>query len=307
MTGWRRFEEISPYIREVGLQRQDSWRNMQRRIFDHQFFYCFTGIVHIVLREETYRLQPGDLLIVPPNVPHQLWVDEAAPGELYWFHCDLFMLEDREWVRDFYVDMERYITLFGAELPHKEHIRENPVFEGGYTLPAYCSFLDTEPIEYCFRMMHKSFLSGERVWQITAKRCFFEILDALLKRTMEAKNADEHKTYVVNQIKSYVAKHYFEQITIQDMCADTGLNTEYASKLFRQQTGMKLVEYVGRFRVAQSKKLLIDRDLNIADIADMVGFSSENYYSNVTKKYEGKAPARLREHLLAMLTDEENR
>ena len=64
-------EEIVPYIREVGLQKRDSWKNLYRRIYDHQFLYCFCGIIHIQIEERNYEVKQGDLVIIKPNVPHK--------------------------------------------------------------------------------------------------------------------------------------------------------------------------------------------------------------------------------------------
>ena len=50
---------------------------------------------------------------------------------------------------------------------------------------------------------------------------------------------------------------------------------------------------------------MIDRDLKFADIAEMVGFKNENYFSTVIKRYEGKTPAKLRESLIELLSLED--
>ncbi len=298
-------DELCPYIREVGTQRKDSWKSMQRRIYDHQFLYCFTGVAHVILREQYHRIVPGDLVIIPPNEPHQLWVDEQQPGEMYWFHCDFFLFPDRDWIYAFYNDMERYITLFGAELPYKEHIRPNPVLLNGRVLPDVTSFPNTESMEYCFRTMHRAYTSGDALWQLTARRCFYEILETVLYAGAAEKHHSASKVYVANQMKAYIAKHYFEPLTVTKICEGTGRNPEYASKLFRQQTGMKLVEFINWFRVNQSKKLLIDPDLSIADVAEMVGFTNENYFCTVVKRLECRTPAKLRAYLLSLLLEDE--
>lgn len=65
------------------------------------------------------------------------------------------------------------------------------------------------------------------------------------------------------------------------------------------------LEYLGAssrrvVRIAQAKKLFLEMDLNVADIADMVGFNNENYFCSVFKKYEGKTPVKAREDLLEL-------
>ena len=298
-------DDLCPFIREVGLQRRDSWR-IPRRIYDHQFLYCFAGVAHVVLNGQYHRITPGDLIIIPPNIPHKLWFDEQPIGELYWFHCDFFLRDDRHWIFSFYNTPEQYITLYGAELQYKEHIRENLVLDGGLSLPEICKPADSEELEYHFRAMHRAYTSGDALWQLTSRRCFFAILESILRQSAGETSRSTNKAYAVNQMKAYVAKHYFEPLTVVDISADTELNAEYASKLFRQVTGQKLVDYISRFRINQAKKLLIDQDLSIASVAEMVGFSNENYFCSVVKKLEGCTPSKLRAYLLHLLVEDES-
>ncbi|MFZ2539725.1 MAG: AraC family transcriptional regulator [Oscillospiraceae bacterium] len=298
-----KFHELCPYIREVGLQRRDSWKNMPRKIYDHQFLYCFTGTANITIDGKYYKIRSGDLVTIPPNKPHIFWVDDIMSGELYWCHFDFFYRPDCEWLFDFYNNMEKYVTLFESELQFKEHLREVPVFEGGYSLPEFISIKNSDAIEYLFRMMYKAFMRGDRYWQLSAKISFIEIFELILMQTNNDKTDMSNKLYIVDQIKTYIDKNYYKKLTVNEICENTWLNPEYASKIFKKETGVKLVEFLNKFRIEKAKKLMLDSDLSIADIADMVGFSNENYFCTVTKKLEGQTPAKLRLSLLNLLSE----
>lgn len=73
--------------------------------------------------------------------------------------------------------------------------------------------------------------------------------------------------------------------------------------MFRKVTGKSVIDYLNRFRIDMAKKLLLDTDLSISDVADMVGFQSEAYFSNVARKVTGMSPARLKLHMLSLLDD----
>jgi AraC-like DNA-binding protein len=298
------WESLCPYIREAGFQRMDAW-HIPRRIYDHQFLYCLTGVAHAVIQEAAHRITPGILMIIPPNVPHTLWMDERHPAELIWFHCDFYLFDDRQWIYETYNTVERYVTLFGAELPHKEHIRENPVFPGGIILPGVLNRTGAEELEYSFRAIHRAYTGDDAWWQLTARRYFFAILETVLTGIAAEPGRGALRIHAVNQMKAYIAKHYFEPLNVEKVCRDTGLNTEYASKLFRKVTGQRLVEYISRYRINQAQKLLIDPDLSAADIAEMAGFGSENYFCTVLKKLEGRTPVQLRAYLRSLLLEED--
>lgn len=295
----RSFDEICPYIREAGLQRQDSWRSMPRRIYDHQFLYCFTGHAFLEIDNQHHHLHRGVLAIIPPDVPHRFWVNELDPGELYWFHCDFFFLEDRKWLFELYNNPETYRTLFGTPL-HREHIRENPVFEGDYRLPESLAVENSDTVEYLFRSIHKAYLRHDRFWQLAAKSSFLELLEEVLRQTVgQQATAVDRSRQVAGQMKRFIADNYYREITVREICEQTGLNCEYTSKLFKKEVGMRPVEYLNRYRIGKAKRLMLEPDLSIADIAEMVGYGSASYFCSVTKRYEGRTPDNMRAALLA--------
>ena len=299
----RQFDELCPYIREAGMQRRDSWKSFARKIYDHQFFFCFKGTANITVADRYYKIKSGQLVIVPPNTPHRFWVDEDELGELYWFHCDLFYYTDREWVSEFYKGPE-YVRLFSQEMPESEHIRENPVFEGGYRLPITLILENPSDMEYRFRSIQKAYNQQDPYWHLTARIHFMEIFTMILNETRRDVARTSGHSHVIHQIQTAVAHNYYRKLSVAEICAETGLNTEYASKLFKQETGQRLVEYVNCFRIKKAKSLLLESDLSVADIAEMVGFSSENYFCSVMKKYEGKTPETLRDSLMSLMNQE---
>ena len=299
----RSFDELCPYIREAGMQRRDSWKSFARRIYDHQFFFCFKGTANIIMGKRYYKINPGQLVIIPPDTPHRFWVDDDEQGELCWVHCDLFYYPDREWVSEFYKGPD-YVRLFGPEIPAPQHVRENPVFDGGYRLPDTLLLESPADMEYQFRAIQKAYDQQGPYWHLTARIHFMELFTLILNETRRAPARETGHSHVIHQIQTAVAQNYYRKLSVAEICASTGLNTEYASKLFKQETGQRLVEYVNCYRLKKAKSLLLESDLTVADIAEMVGFSSENYFCSVMRKYEGKTPEALRTSLMSLMHQE---
>ena len=106
-------------------------------------------------------------------------------------------------------------------------------------------------------------------------------------------------------ILSFMQSNYYRKLNVDEICKSTRLNTDYAGKLFKRETGMTLIESLNRIRINKAKKLLIEPDLNIEDIAEMVGFQNENYFCTVSKKITGLTPAKLRSYMLSLQDKEE--
>ena len=65
----------------------------------------------------------------------------------------------------------------------------------------------------------------------------------------------------------------------------------YFLKKFKSEVGTTPVNYLRRLRINQSKKLLINSEFNITQIACTVGFQSVHHFSNVFKKLVGMSPS----------------
>ena len=301
MTANRKLDELSPHVREVGLQRRDSWRTKPRRIYDHQFLYCFMGTAHINVEDRYYPILERDVVIIPPDTPHAFWVEEQQAGELYWFHCDLFFHDDGSWIYDYYNTPETYVRLFNAELNHREHIRVSPVFENGYRLPEHLSFPHNDDVDLIFRSLYKLYTRKDARFPLTSKVLVLQLIEAVLAESGYYRHQAVEHSRVSDVIQNYIQNNYFRKLSVREICQCTQMHPDYAGKLFKKETGMSLIDYLNHFRIQKAKRLLLDADLSIADVAEMVGFSNENYFCSVARKVEGKTPAKMRQQLLSLI------
>jgi two-component system response regulator YesN len=128
------------------------------------------------------------------------------------------------------------------------------------------------------------------IWQQELTRSIQLLAKALLEHQQK-----EHKT--IFDIAKYVENHYNEDLTLQDIANQFYLSREYISRKFKQEFKVNLSDYLGRIRIDKAKLLLLNPHLRIAQIADMVGYQDEKYFSKVFKKLEGVSPNEYRKHL----------
>lgn len=295
------FDEICPYVKEVGLQKRDSWKQLSRKIYDHEICYCFMGTIHISINNEKYKITSGDLFIIPPDTPHIIWFEDDNISEMYWCHIDFFYFENRDWYKDFYDNLDTYVTLFSSELKYTEYIREDPHFTGKYQLPRVITIKNPDRIEYLFRMLHEEYLRNYENWRFSAKIYMLEILTIIIKQSNSKTFEMSAYNTIINKMKLFVSHNYYKKIRVNDVCRCTRLNTDYVSKIFKKYTGSTLIEYINVYRINEAKKLLINPNLSIVTIAEMVGFRDESYFCTVTKRIDGMTPAKIRSRLLNII------
>ena len=100
------------------------------------------------------------------------------------------------------------------------------------------------------------------------------------------------------KILDYLKLNYRKKITLSDIGRITFFSPVYCDAVFKEDTGSTIIDYVLTLRIEESKKLLLADDLDIKEIAEAVGFHSNNYYSRVFKKRVGCAPSAYRKSMI---------
>ncbi|WP_158560922.1 AraC family transcriptional regulator [Paenibacillus contaminans] len=69
----------------------------------------------------------------------------------------------------------------------------------------------------------------------------------------------------------------------------------YLSRLFKEQTGEGLLDYINKVRIEKAKELIMNQKLTMHEISTLVGFSESNTFIRTFKKHEGVTPGKFKE------------
>ncbi len=135
---------------------------------------------------------------------------------------------------------------------------------------------------------------------VTGGRILSDSLRAFCRSFVE--NSDEMYSFssqeekdVTEQAREYVKKYYRNDISISQIAESLGLTANYLSTIFRQRTGMKLIDYLTQVRMEAAKKLLCENiTASVQDIALMVGYNSSRHFSTLFQKQTGMTPSSYR-------------
>lgn len=120
----------------------------------------------------------------------------------------------------------------------------------------------------------------------------FEVLKDGLEQITNAVSVSRITGYSkpIRQVMDYIHTNYNEKITLETLAELTGLSTFYLSSRIKKETGQSLTDAVNTARVEAGKKLLLEENTNIIDVAQRVGFGYQNHFSTVFKKVTGMTP-----------------
>lgn len=100
---------------------------------------------------------------------------------------------------------------------------------------------------------------------------------------------------IIHQSIQYLNANYARHITLDEMAQRVYLSPAYFSRVFKQETGCTFSAYLNRVRIERSKALLLHRSIRLTDIALLVGFEDQSYFTKVFKKVTGMTPLQFRE------------
>jgi AraC-like DNA-binding protein len=109
--------------------------------------------------------------------------------------------------------------------------------------------------------------------------------------------APREEKKVLQPAINYLEIHYNGKISEETLAGLCDLSPSKFSRLFRQTFDITFQEYLIRYRLKQSCRLLLNPVASIADVAFSVGFNDPSYYARVFKKYIGVSPSVFRQQL----------
>ncbi len=96
--------------------------------------------------------------------------------------------------------------------------------------------------------------------------------------------------YKLKRVVEYIDAHLDRDLSLAAIAAEINMSRYHFSRLFKQATGLSVHQYVIERRVERSKQLLLQGDLNVAEVAFQVGFANPSHLSFHFKRVVGVTP-----------------
>lgn len=135
-------------------------------------------------------------------------------------------------------------------------------------------------------------LEAHSTWEEALGYLRAEIVKLLEER---ARTNEEGAHFIVAKLKSFIEGHLDEDLSLVRLADVVYLNPTYLSRLFKQQTGQGVSEYIAELRLERSKDLLRYSQIKIQEIAGRVGFDSATSFGRFFKRETNLTPQEYRD------------
>lgn len=99
----------------------------------------------------------------------------------------------------------------------------------------------------------------------------------------------------VSFVCKYIQDHIEDELTLVKLSERVHFNPAYLSRLFKQETGSTLTDYIQEKKIARAKQLLENSDINVHEIGETLGYGYGSNFARTFKKLTGMSPKEYRE------------
>ena len=231
------------------------------------------GMVTYTIDDTIYQVRKGEILIIPPDMPHSLSMDEGSSRYLFLFEPDGIMT-----MRDIKSMAMYFNKPFHLRDGSEAHVRIRELLLR--VRDAY------EKRELMWNTVCYSYLL--RVYAILGQR----YLNGVRNRIPDGGRIVESE--VITASMTYINNHYKQDLSLEDVAEFAGFSRYYFSRSFKKQTGYSFKDYLCEKRLQVATDLLIRTDKSMKDVAAESGFGSVATFNRVFREKKGCTPTQFR-------------
>lgn len=241
----------------------------------YQMIYVHSGNVTHTLMGQTTVMNPGDAAIIPPQIEHRIDFPENETESVMYslaFDENLFHAGfSHSHIYSFLTALQEPTHGFlRAAVTLNEQCRE--------TLYVLLGCLMSEQE----KQVAPSLSAAPSL--ITASLYIIAQAYAESGEKYVAARASVSSEAAVRSAIDYIDRHYYEPLTLPDLCSRFGVCRSVFSRLFPILAGKPFKQYLAEARIHQAQKLLLNSDLTISQVAGLVGYTDfSTFYRNFVK------------------------
>lgn len=253
---------------------------------EFEFLVLTEGKVLFTIEDRKYVMNPGDIVFINSNYLHM--AKNICGGVCSFYAIDF----------SYHVLNEDIHSIFS-----KKFIR--PILNDKYVFPEFMPVSEDE--DKCWQKDIRNYLHeiGEcpehelEPFELMIRSrilAIWDILDKNCVRVQKDNDIESRYSERLEPVISYIKENYAYEITLGELAAILPMSEGQFSRVFKQTMKLSPIQYLMRYRILQSCKLLQDTEKKIGEIANLSGFNNISYFNRVFLNTIGCTPKEYREN-----------
>jgi AraC-like DNA-binding protein len=98
----------------------------------------------------------------------------------------------------------------------------------------------------------------------------------------------------INKVVQYIELNLMNELNLGQLATYVNLAPAYLSRVFNQEVGMSLAQYITEMRMTKASELLMRTSLTVQRISEQIGFKQISYFSKKFKQHFDMTPIQYR-------------
>ena len=224
---------------------------------DYHILYIAEGECLCLYGDEEKLIKKGNFVIYPPNVRQRYSFMEGTAVVTMWVHFAG-------------VGVERLLDELGLS--------------GGI----YSSVFSADTEHYFRKMINANAINSPK-HNVLAMGYLLNLLASLSSVGGQAVYSG-----TVAKMIEYINLNWQKKISMAQLAEAVNLSESRAAHVFKEAVGKSPHRYISEVKISNSKTLLLDTDMSVAEISRLVGYDDPLYFSRAFKAIVGASPKKHR-------------
>ena len=257
------------YIFECGYEHCIPRDPYQYEQIDYYLIhYILKGEGLFFINGECHHLKAGDGFFIPPNTDNNYYPLENDPWVYRWIGINGFKAKE-------------LLSFCGFN-------NDNYIFH----------YSKDDALDNYFKMIYES-CSENKLYN--ALGYLYQTISLLMQDHYESEltNIPPYQEYVSKAI-DFIKKNFNKNITVSDVSEYLNIDRSYFYKIFKLSMMTTPQQFIIEYKIEMSCALLRKSSYSINKISDLVGFSSQSYFSKLFKKTLNMTPIEYRKTFIKL-------
>ncbi len=271
--------------------KRHEWKLLNDRHSHHELIYTMNGEGTYRMLGQTVDVRRGDFWFSPRNVLHDGWSRaDSGDWQTLVIEFDFSLAKSSDAYQD-------DLGMFPYVAPFYKHfiLDQNPILT---TPPELRPQLDLIVERLSLEMQSRS-----TDFPLIVQSSMIELLVLICRAARETISESPVRQFApkarrllrLEGARQHLRDNFAKELTLEEVAAVACFSPFHFLRLFKEAFGITPKKYQAQLRLAEAKRLLLNSDMQVSEIAYKLGYSSPEYFSRCFTSHASVAPSEFAE------------
>lgn len=238
----------------------------------YELYFLIKGSRHLLIKNDFYKIEEGDLLLFSPGVLHKTL--NGSPAK----YRRIVINFPKNLIKNILTESDTY-----ENFVRKDAIIIRSKAASAYAADAICTL--------------ESLISDKKIYSGEFEFLMMSLLYRLMYYLVSEENILPSTKYykktngIISDILNYINQNFTESITLAELSMRFYVSEFHLCRNFKKSTGRTITEYINYMRIEKAKQILTESKKPIKEIAGECGFKTTAHFNHIFKEYEKINPS----------------